>query len=307
MTSHPLVEAQGLGRRFFRRAVLDDVSFTLPEGAICGLVGPNGAGKSTTLRILLRLLRPSKGSARVLGTDVSRLGPSELRQIGYVAADQDLPEWMTGAGLLRFLRPLYPTWDHAFCRRLIRRFDVPLTGPIRTLSRGERMRLALVAGIAYRPRLLFLDEPFNGLDAITRDDVAAGILEAAGDGGWSVLLASHDLEIVEHLTDRTVMLDRGRLLLDEDLDAVLARFRRLRFSVPEQVKLDDLPVTWMAPEQVGRVLEVIDSRFDQEKAAEWARLHGVHLRDVDTLSLRKVFIALAGSRRKHRRGSEQVA
>ena len=222
--STPVIVAEGLTRRFWLRTVLDGLDLTVPAGSIYGLVGPNGAGKSTTVRLLLRMLRPSGGEARVLGTPVGRLGPRELARIGYVAADQDLPRWMRGRDLLAFLRPLYPTWDDGLCQRLVARFDVPLDRAIAKLSRGQRVRLAVIAATAFRPRLLILDEPFGGLDAVARDDVGDAMLEAAGDDGWSVLLASHDLEMVERMADRVALLNAGCLLLDEPTERLLGRF-----------------------------------------------------------------------------------
>lgn len=307
--SEPLIETEGLGHRFFRQTVLDGIDLTVPAGSVCGLVGPNGAGKSTLLRILVRLLRPTRGRARVLGTDVARLGPRQLDRIGYVAAEQELPEWMTGDRLLRYLRPLYSTWDERFCRQLVRRFAVPLDRPIASLSRGERMRIALVAGIAFRPRLLILDEPFAGLDAMAQDDMVAGALEAANGEGWGVVVASHDLDLVERLADRVMVLRAGRGVLDGAVDDLLTRYRRLRFrrlesglgeDAPDADSAsDDGPDSWLHVERHGDFLDVIDRRFDAEAVSRWADRHAVALETAHPMSLREIFTAVsrAASRR----------
>src|SRR5688572_14823493 len=136
------------------------ISFTVEEGTVFALLGPNGAGKTTTIRALMNIIRPSSGKARVLGVDSRRLGRSELENIGYVSENQQLPLWMTLAELLAYCRPFYPTWDDALCRKLADDFGLSPDQKIGRMSRGMRVKAALVSALAYRPRLLVLDEPF---------------------------------------------------------------------------------------------------------------------------------------------------
>ena len=147
------IETQGLTRRFGRSEAVDGLSLTVPEGSVFALIGPNGAGKTTTIKILMNLIRPTAGTARVLGTESTRLAPSDLARIGYVSEGQELPEWLSPEAMLAYLRPFYPTWDDALCRKLQAVLGLSARTPIRTLSRGTRMKAALLASLAYRPEL----------------------------------------------------------------------------------------------------------------------------------------------------------
>jgi ABC-2 type transport system ATP-binding protein len=142
------IDTHGLTRRFGRRVAVDTLTLQVPTGAICGLIGPNGAGKTTTIKLLMNLLKPTAGRARVLGADSRQLGANDFQHIGYVSENQRLPDWMTPAELLAYCRPLYPAWDNGLCARLQASLDLPPDAPLRTLSRGTRMKAALLASLA---------------------------------------------------------------------------------------------------------------------------------------------------------------
>ena len=131
--------------RFFRTQALNDVSFTVPSGSVTALLGANGAGKSTALRVAVNLLRPSGGSAQVLGVDSRKLRPEHLQRIAYVADGMDLPAWMTVEQFLNWCRPLYPKWDRDLEAKLARDFKLPMDRRLRNLSRWQRMKAALLS------------------------------------------------------------------------------------------------------------------------------------------------------------------
>lgn len=189
------MQAENVTNRYGRTMVLDGLTFQAPEGSIFGLIGPNGAGKTTAIKILINFLRASSGVARVLGVDSSQIGPRELQRIGYVSENQELPNWMTAAYYLAYLKPFYPSWDDARTTELARMFDLPLDRRLRDLSRGMRMKTALLSSLAYRPRLLILDEPFSGLDPALRDDLIQALIESAEE--TTILISSHDLAEIE--------------------------------------------------------------------------------------------------------------
>ncbi|MGD8321778.1 MAG: ABC transporter ATP-binding protein [Gemmatimonadota bacterium] len=162
------IEARGLTHRYGGTPALRNVDLDVGEGSLYALLGPNGAGKTTLLKILLGLLRPTRGEVTVFGKDVRRLRPRDRARVGYVAEGQRLPGWMTLEALLRYLAPLYPTWDQALASELQRRFRLHADRKLRTMSRGERMKSALLCALAPRPRLLVMDEPFTGMDALVR-------------------------------------------------------------------------------------------------------------------------------------------
>jgi ABC-2 type transport system ATP-binding protein len=167
----PALCARNVSKYFRRVPVLDGLDLEIPEGSVFGLIGPNGAGKTTTIKILMNILQPTSGHAEVLGVDSRRIGPAHFEQIGYVSENQEMPGWMTVDYLLAYLRPFYPTWDEARAAELVRQFQLPRNRQLRHLSRGMWMKASLASSLAYRPRLLVLDEPFSGLDPLVREDL----------------------------------------------------------------------------------------------------------------------------------------
>src|SRR5881409_139420 len=223
------IQTADLTCRYGRTEAVAGLSFSVPEGSLFALLGPNGAGKTTTIRMLMNMVRPSRGEATVLGVDTRRLGPSELRAIGYVSENQKPPSWMNVAQLLAFCRPLYPGWDEALCRKLIDEFDLPLDTKLSRLSRGMRVKAVLVSSLAYRPRLLVLDEPFSGLDPLVREDLIEGLIDSAAE--TTIFISSHDLGDIESFASHIGYLDAGRLQFSEEMASLTARFREVEVTV----------------------------------------------------------------------------
>src|SRR5918999_1408597 len=135
--THP-IECTGLSRTFGRLEAVSGLDLKVPQGSIFALIGPNGAGKTTTIKLLMNLVRPTRGTARVLGVDARRLGVSELQRIGYVSENQRLPDWMSAGELLDYCRPFYPAWDDALCTKL--RSDLALTSHADWIAQGTAGR-----------------------------------------------------------------------------------------------------------------------------------------------------------------------
>jgi ABC-2 type transport system ATP-binding protein len=292
-----LIELHDLRKMFRRTMAVDGLTLSVAEGAVTAFLGPNGAGKSTTIRSMLNLYRPDGGTATVLGCDSRKLGPKQFVNIGYVAESMELPLWMTVAQFLDYCRPLYPQWDTAFEKRLMQQFDLPPKTRLRALSRGMRMKAALLSSLAYRPKLVVLDEPFSGLDPLVRDEFIRGLLELTEEEGWTVFVSSHDIEEVQRLADRIAIINRGRLALDEDAESLQARFRVVEVVMPDGARVPaQVPSTWLQLEQAGRTIRFVDTRYAEGALLEKqirqhlpeAVSHSVH-----AMSLREIFVALA--------------
>ena len=292
----PVIETERLTRRFGRNEAVSDLSFQVPGGSIYALLGPNGAGKSTTIKVLMNLLDPTAGHASVLGVRSTNLRAEDMTRIGYVSENQKLPAWMTVEQLLAFCKPLYPGWDDALCAELVRRFDLPARQAIRSFSRGMKMKAATVTALAFRPRLLVLDEPFSGLDPLVRDDIVEGMLEMAGKGEWSVLVSSHDLSEIENLADYVGFIRQGRMIASEPLESLQQHFREVEVTLAEPLPLPaDWPASWLVPKTSERVIRFVDSQYDPERTPRQLRqvFSEQAVFSTSPLSLRAIFVALA--------------
>ena len=259
-----IIKTRELSRAFGRRQVVRDLTLSVPEGSIFALIGPNGAGKTTSIKTLVNILEPSSGEATVLGTRSTKLGPAQFQQMGYVSENQELPDWMTVGELLAYCKPMYPNWDDAFCASLLRQLDLDPKQRINSLSRGMKVKTALLSSLAYHPRLLILDEPFAGLDALVREEFIRGILELTGQDRWTVLMASHEIDEVERLADWIGILNKGRLELCESVASLQARFRQIEVRVSEDVPWPShLPASWLLAEKAAQRLQFVETSTTQ--------------------------------------------
>jgi ABC-2 type transport system ATP-binding protein len=294
-----VIETVGLTRRFGRHEAVHALDLKVPAGSVFALIGPNGAGKTTTIKLLMNLVRPTRGRALVFGRDSRKLGPDTLQRIGYVSENQRLLDWMTTEQLLEYVRPFYPTWDHLLCRKLQADLGLTTTSRLRSLSRGTRMKAALLSSLAYRPELVILDEPFTGLDPLVRDELSRALLELPGDHPWTVFVSSHDIDEVERLADWIAFIDEGRLVFAEPVASLLARFRLIEIVAADDIapQLQDVN-DFILQGVSGRTMRFINTRHDSPEtlARITAAFPEADIR-VSPLSLREIFVAIARSRK----------
>nr|WP_042179147.1 ABC transporter ATP-binding protein [Kibdelosporangium sp. MJ126-NF4]CEL13658.1 Methionine ABC transporter ATP-binding protein [Kibdelosporangium sp. MJ126-NF4]CTQ99344.1 Methionine ABC transporter ATP-binding protein [Kibdelosporangium sp. MJ126-NF4] len=207
------LEAVGLGKKYRRGWALRDCSFELPEGRIAALVGPNGAGKSTLMHLAIGLIPPTTGHVHTAST------------VAFLSQDKPLYKSFTVAEMLHAGASMNADWDHEYATRLVTEADVPMDAKIRTLSGGQRTRVALAVALGRRPRLLLLDEPLSDLDPLARKDVMSALLAEVADTGMTVLLSSHVLADLDGVCDYLLLLAGGRIQLIGDVDDLLAEHR----------------------------------------------------------------------------------
>ncbi len=190
------------------RFTLDVPAWSVPAGSVFGVVGPNGAGKTTLLEVLAGLGDRHGGTVTVLGEDPAR-APEKVRSVlGFMSDDLSLFDMRIGP-LLRLLSGYYPTWDAALVDDLLQRFELDSTAKVRTLSKGQGTRLRLVTALAFRPRVLVLDEPATGLDVRGRRTLLRAVLDVVQEPERAVIVSSHQLADVERIADHLLVLDRG--------------------------------------------------------------------------------------------------
>lgn len=255
-----IIDTRNLCKAYGRVQVLKDINLQVPEGSAFALVGTNGAGKTTTMRTLVNIIQPGSGSAMVLGVDSRKLQPGHFHQIGYVSENQTLPERLTIGQYFDYLRGLYPGWDRGLESSLRKRMDLPASRGLNKLSHGMRMKTVLIAGIAFRPKLLILDEPLSGMDTLTRDEVVDGLLEQAHE--TTILISSHELAEIEYFTSHIAFMDDGRLSFQESIESLRDRFREVNVTLSNEKNWPlDAPSGWLAPQIQGHSLQFIETQF----------------------------------------------
>jgi ABC-2 type transport system ATP-binding protein len=296
--NYPLRTGQ-LNKKFRRVAALQDLTLEVPEGSVFALVGPNGAGKTTAIRTLLNIYRPTSGRAEVLGADSRSLGAEQFAQIGYVSENQRLPGWMKVGYFLSYCKEFYPTWRDEDLAELLRLYQLPLDRRLSQLSRGMRVKAVLASALAFRPRLIVLDEPFTGLDVLVREQLIESILERTPEA--TVFLASHDLAEIESFASHIAYLNASRLEFVEETTALSGRFREVEVTLDQPADLPrDLPAAWLNPESSSVVVRFIDSRFDDRETGTEVRRRFAGVREVTArvMTLRAIVVALAKSAQK---------
>jgi ABC-2 type transport system ATP-binding protein len=262
-----IIETDRLSKRFHRLDAVDGLNLAVPKGAALALIGSNGAGKTTTLRMLVNILRPDSGSARVLGVDSTRLSHRELVRIGYVSYNQRLPERLTVERYFDYLRVLYPNWDRPLEDELRKRFELPHDRTLGKLSHGMRMKTMLASVLAFRPALLILDEPLNGLDPLVRDEIIEGVLRQADE--TTIVMSSHELTEIEGCITHVAFMSKGRLLFQEPIERLGARFRDVSVVLAAPRKTPaPLPDTWLPLQISDHLLRFVDTGFTDEQALQ---------------------------------------
>ena len=220
-TSTDAIRTEQLTKRFGDVVALDGLDLVVEKGEVFGFLGPNGAGKTTTIRLLLRLIRPTSGRAWIAGVDVDDVARAH-RHVGYVPGDVSLWAQLTGLEALELLGNLSGGVDAAYRGELLERLQLDPTRRIRTLSKGNRQKVAVVAALMSRPDVLLLDEPTAGLDPLMEAEFQQLVRECAARG-QTVFLSSHILDEVEDVCSRVGILRNGRLLEVSTLDKLRSR------------------------------------------------------------------------------------
>ncbi|MFS0853339.1 ABC transporter ATP-binding protein [Microbacterium sp. 179-I 3D4 NHS] len=217
-----VIEVQNLTKRYKDTRALDDVSLTIEGGAIHGLLGRNGAGKTTLMSILTAQNFETSGTVRVFGQHPYE-NAHVLSRICFVRESQKYPDDAYPRHAFKAASLFFPNWDQALADELIAEFQLPLKQTIKKLSRGQLSAVGVIIGIASRAEITFFDEPYLGLDAVARQIFYDRLLEDYAAHPRTIILSSHLIDEVSNLIEKVIVIDNGRILLNDDTDAVRDR------------------------------------------------------------------------------------
>jgi ABC-2 type transport system ATP-binding protein len=295
----PVLEIEALTVRYGLAVACDGISLSVAPGAVYALLGRNGAGKSSLVRCLLGEQRPSAGGTRLFGRDSWKARALSMERVGVVPEEPDAPPAMTARELEDFCRRLYPKWDSASVARRLARFGVPETVPFGRLSKGQKGQVLLALALASSPELLVLDDPTLGLDVVARRAFWEELLGDLADRGTTVFVTTHDLASIEGIATHVGILAAGRLALDEDVETLKSRFRRIRYGNRVTETRTEFGTELDAFDSVrvkvrGWGVEAVVSNWAEDSFERFRRQDGVEGAESSAMTLEEIFLAVAG-------------
>ena len=288
-----MIELQNVSRTFGvgkdATLAVDRLSFSVPQGSVYGLLGANGAGKTTSIRMMVSHLRPDSGTVRVLGQNPADHEESVRQRVAYISENMQLPLWMTIPEASKMMAKLYPNWNHKRVEELTKRFRLDPKKQYREFSKGQRRAMCILLGLAQNADVLILDEPASGLDTLARRDFLTEMLDLACEENRTILFSSHILGDIERVVDRVIILNRGRKIIEGDLDSLKTNVRTITLAGSvEQTVFDPLRVE--RDEHQTRLV-VLD--YSEEKLKRLCTEAGItdnNAVDVQGLNLEDLFV-----------------
>jgi ABC-2 type transport system ATP-binding protein len=296
-TSAPVIRISDLTVSYGRHTALNSVSLEVGKGEVYALLGRNGAGKTSLVRCLLGQWKGQVGQVEVFGDEAWSRRRHILCRVGVVPEEPDAPPEWTVAQISRFYARLYSMWDEMMTSKRLKRFQIPLDQPFGRLSKGQKGQVMLTMALSGRPDLLLLDDPTLGLDAVARGLLFDELIGELADRGTTVLITTHDLAGVEGIADQVGVLSGEKMILDESLESVKSRFRRVRGAAAS-----DRAAAPAVLETLGMISEttrtmdrewVVD-RFQEEAFAAYLGTTEGEKLTAEPMSLEDIFIALTG-------------
>lgn len=282
------LEIRGL-KKSFATFTLGPMDLTVPMGAIYGFVGPNGSGKTTTIDMIFGLGEKDGGSITVMGLDHKRDERAMKLQTGYVSPELNYSPWTKVNKIISFVKGFYPTWDDEYCSQLLESFRIGRGERIQTLSFGARIKLSLVLALSWRPKLLVLDEPTVGIDAISKQQVFAELLAAVQGEDRAVFISSHGITDLERFADHVGMIKNGRMLFEGPTTDVVERYRLVDLSAEQAAGLEDRPGVIVQQRESRRWRLLLDG---QVTPVESLRQMGLTPLADSPVTLEELFVAL---------------
>lgn len=257
-----VIEINNLSKYYRRSCGIEDVSFNVSQGDIFGFIGPNGSGKSTTIRILLNLIFPTSGSARIFGFDVVKDSKKIRARTGYVPSDANLYDWMKVHEFLSFGASLYGMKNsNDRIRSLGQVFDLDLSRNIRELSTGNKKKVAILQALIHRPQLLILDEPTTGLDPLIQSRFF-DLLHQENNNGTTILFSSHILSEVQALCNTVAIVKEGKIVREETVSSLRDKqLKKVRIVFQSDITIQGLGISGIesAESEAGKILSFLFS------------------------------------------------
>jgi ABC-2 type transport system ATP-binding protein len=285
-----ILKVRNLFKRFGKNRVLEDLSMTLEEGKVYGLLGKNGEGKTTLVRMIMGVIPPDYGEICFKNKKIRFHDAAYKKEIGYIPEDAFFYSWMKIEDLFDFNASFYPAWDAKKAAEYLERFALDKRKRIGKLSRGMKLKLGLAVALASKPKLLILDDPTSGIDVPTRQDFLKNIIRELSEAGTTVLFSTHLVHELERIVEQIGILHKGSLVLEENFERVKNGTRRVRItfadSAPERLDIQGI----LALRKEDHSVEYVIYPWNEEKQAKLGSIPGASL-EVEPLTLEEIFIS----------------
>lgn len=239
---------------------LDQVSFTVPEGSVCGFIGQNGAGKTTTIKLMLDVIKADQGEIRLFGENIEKDSARLREDIGVVFDEMGFHEFMTGRDINIMMKNIYKNWDEDVFFDYLKRFSLPSRKQCGDFSRGMRMKLQIAVALSHHAKLLIMDEPTSGLDPIVRNEMLQIFREFVIEEDHTILLSSHITGDLEKLADEVVFINAGKIVLSGNKDDILEKHGLLKCKKSELEKISEPLIVNVQPGTFGVEVLVNDRK-----------------------------------------------
>lgn len=287
----PVIECRGLLKKYGQHHVLNGVDLSVPPGTIYALLGTNGAGKTTLIRSLLGLMPHSGGKIEILGEDPWQAGASLRQRVGYVSEEQGLYGWMTVSQLIHFCKGLYPHWNNELVDKYLQRFALSPKTRIRVMSKGQKVRLALILALAPEPDLLILDEPMSGLDPLAQHQFLQIIRQDAIAMKHTIFFSTHDLPDIEAIATHVAILNHGVIQIAGPIDEIRQSVVKMRIPAKDN---DHIPLGALILDQDTESTTILIPNVTDNR--ETASTGGLETIPTEPATLQEVFLYFCARR-----------
>lgn len=236
------IEIRNLVKSYSDKFTLGEINLDIPSGIIIGLIGENGAGKTTLIKSILNIIRSNKGNIKIFEKDI-KINESEIKEnIGVVLDNMFFPELLMPKDINSIMKEVYKNWDEQLFNKYLSEFKLKNNQSIKSMSKGMRKKLEIATALSHHPKLLILDEPTSGLDPVVRNEVLDIFLDFIQDEEHTILLSTHITSDLEHIADKIIFINQGKVVLDQSRDDLLDNYGILKCDVDkfDTISKDDI-------------------------------------------------------------------
>lgn len=226
-----IIEIKNLVKKYDNKFTLGSIDLEIPSGVIVGLIGENGAGKTTLIKSILNILKIDEGNIKIFNKDFNKEENTIKEDIGVVLDNMFFPEILTPKDINIVMKDIYKKWDEKLFKKYLNDFGLNINKQIKTMSKGMRKKIEIATSLSHHPKLLILDEPTSGLDPVVRNEVLDIFLDFIQDEEHTILLSTHITSDLEHIADKIIFINKGKILLDKNRDDLLDNYGILKCDI----------------------------------------------------------------------------